>query len=222
RPTANSFMLGDASCGTGAAGAVFLALFDRERTGRGRHVDIALYEPLLVMMGDVVARYSALGKVPEPTGSRSSASPRGTVRAKDGGWITLSAVQQNICERVFRAMGQPELIEDPRFTTNADRVQNDEVLRDIVQEWVGQYDRENVFDILQAAEVPVGKLYTGKDIAEDEHFRERGSVVPYNSTRIGPMLVPGAPYRISDFDGPSFDEPPLAGEHTDEVLRTLG
>src|SRR5262249_28746720 len=51
RPTANSFMLGDASCGTGAAGAVFLALFDRERTGRGRHVDIALYEPLLVMMG---------------------------------------------------------------------------------------------------------------------------------------------------------------------------
>jgi crotonobetainyl-CoA:carnitine CoA-transferase CaiB-like acyl-CoA transferase len=122
RPTANPFMLGDSTCGTAAAGVVFLALYDRERTGGGRQIDIALYEPLMVMMGDIVARYTALGLVPEPTGSRSmGASPRG-------------------------------------------------------QAWVERYDRDEVFEIPQNAEVPVGKLYTGKDIAEDAHFRERGSI----------------------------------------------
>jgi crotonobetainyl-CoA:carnitine CoA-transferase CaiB-like acyl-CoA transferase len=223
RPTANSFMLGDSTCGTAAAGGVFLALFDRERTGRGRQVDIALYEPLLVMMGDVVARYTALGKAPEPTGSRSmGAAPRGTFRARDGGWITLSAVTQNICERLFSVMGQPQLIEDARFATNPDRVANDGPLRDLVQAWVERHDRDDVYEILRDAEVPVGKLYTGKDIAEDEHFRERGSVTDYNSERIGHMRVPNTPFRISGYDGPTFDEPPIAGEHTEQVLEELG
>jgi formyl-CoA transferase len=119
-------------------------------------------------------------------------------------------------------MGQPQLAADPRFATNADRVKNDAPLRDLVQAWVERHDRDDVFEILQEAEVPVGKLYTGKDIAEDEHFRERGSVVEYNSTRVGPMKVPSAPFRISGYDGPDFDEPPLAGEHTEQVLEELG
>jgi crotonobetainyl-CoA:carnitine CoA-transferase CaiB-like acyl-CoA transferase len=222
RPSASSFMLGDSTCGTAAAGGVMLALFDRERTGRGRQVDIALYEPLLVMMGDIVARYTALGTVPQPTGSRSlGAAPRGTFRGSDGGWITLSAVQQNICERLFDVMGMPELIEDPRFATNADRVRHDDELRTIVQDWFGKHTRDEGFERLQAAEVPVGKLYTGKDIAEDEHFRERGSIVEYDSERVGSFKVPAMPFRISDYDGPTYDEPPYAGEHTDQVLAGI-
>jgi crotonobetainyl-CoA:carnitine CoA-transferase CaiB-like acyl-CoA transferase len=222
RPSASPFMLGDSTAAFGAALAINQALYRREKTGKGSELDCTLFEPLLKMMGDVVARYTALGTVPQPTGSLSfGGSPRGAFECADGMWITLSAVQQNIAIRLFEIMGQPELIQDPRFATNADRVAHNTEINDIVAQWVSKYPRDEVFDLLHAGQVPVGKLYTGKDIAEDQHFAERGSIVEMESSHLPGMKVPGLPYRISGFDGIPYREAPLLGEHTDEVLLEI-
>jgi crotonobetainyl-CoA:carnitine CoA-transferase CaiB-like acyl-CoA transferase len=222
RPHASPFMLGDSTAAFGAALAVSQALYHRERTGKGAELDASLYEPLMKMMGDVVARYTATGKVPQPTGSRSfGGSPRGAFEAGDGGWITLSAVQQNIAIRLFNLMGQPELIDDPRFATNADRVAHDVEISEIVGAWVAKYPRDEVFKLLNEAEVPAGKLYTGEDIAHDDHFLARGSVRRVDNPDIPGMMVPGPAYRFVGYDGPEYHAAPKLGEHTDEILTGL-
>jgi len=139
----------------------------------------------------------------------------------DGMWITLSAVQQNIAIRLFEIMGQPELIQDPRFATNADRVAHNTEINEIVAQWVSKYSRDEVFDLLHAGQVPVGKLYTGKDIAEDDHFAQRGSVVEMQSAQLPGMKVPGLPYRVSGYDGIPYGDAPSLGQHTDEILRDI-
>ncbi|QHE73269.1 CaiB/BaiF CoA transferase family protein [Rhodococcus sp. WAY2] len=223
RPHASPFMLGDSTAAFGAAIAVSQALFRRERTGEGAELDCTLYEPLMKMMGDVIARFSATGKVPQPTGSRSfGGSPRGTFEASDGGWITVSAVQQNIAERLFNLMGQPELIEDPRFATNADRVQHDREISEIVEQWIAKYPRDEVVQMLNEAEVPVGKLYTGEDIAHDEHFLARGSIRTMDHPDIPGLMVPGPAYRLAGYEPSAYQASPTLGEHTQEILQEIG
>jgi crotonobetainyl-CoA:carnitine CoA-transferase CaiB-like acyl-CoA transferase len=216
-------MLGDSTAAFGAALAVSQALFHRERTGEGSELDCTLYEPLMKMMGDVVARYTATGRIPQPTGSRSfGGSPRGAFQAADGGWITLSAVQQNIAIRLFNLMGQSELIDDPRFATNADRVEHDVEMSDIVGGWVGKFSRDEVFRLLHEAEVPVGKLYTGEDIAHDDHFLARGSVRSADNADVPDVMFPGPAYRLVGYQGPTYHAAPRLGEHTDDVLTSIG
>lgn len=222
RPHASPFMLGDSTAAFGAALAVSQALFHRERTGEGSELDCTLYEPLMKMMGDVVARYTAMGRVPQPTGSRSfGGSPRGAFEAADGGWITLSAVQQNIAIRLFNLMGQPGLIDDPQFATNADRVEHDVEISDIVGAWVAKFPRDEVFRLLNEAEVPVGKLYTGEDIAHDQHFLARGSVRAADNADVPGVMFPGPAYRLVGYEGPTYHAAPRLGEHTDEVLASI-
>src|SRR5205823_928863 len=159
--------------GLAATFAVCAALVSRERTGRGEEIDVALYEPMMTIMGDIVTRYGVLGEIEQRTGSRGKVtSPRGIYQTADERWVCIAGSAQAVVARLIKAMGQPDLIEDPRFRDNASRLENDEELQKLVTEWVGSHDRTEVLALLDHHEVAAGPVNDARDIVEDEALWE--------------------------------------------------
>lgn len=221
-PTAPPFGFADSIAGISAAYGTAMALFDRERTGTGREIDVSLYEPLMFILGDAVLRYSATGYISQREGNTSgAASPRGIYQASDGGWLSIAASAQNIAMRLFDAMGRPEMKTDERYSTNAARMVNNTELQEIVKAWVRSRPRDEALAILEEYEVVAAAINDSSDIARDTHFLERtlrhisGTVLGENT------LVPGPIVHIAGYDGPDYPGVDVVGEHTDEVLTEL-
>lgn len=221
-PTAPPFGFADSIAGISAAFGVSMALFERGRTGVGREVDVALYEPLMFILGDAVLNYTASGTIMQRHGNASgAASPRGIYEAADGGWLSIAGSNQAIAMRLFDAMERPDLKTDPRYATNDARMANNDALQAIVMEWVRQRPRDEVLKILDAHEVVAAAVNDSSDIAVDPHFTERTLTALKNSP-LGEALVPGPILHVNDYDGPAYDGVPAVGEHTTEVLRAAG
>jgi formyl-CoA transferase len=144
-------------------------------TGRGRCIDIDLYEAVFSLLESAISDYGYAGRIRQPTGAAlSSAAPSNTYRTADGAWLVLGGNSDLIFARLARLMGQPELATDPRFRTNADRVANMAELDRIIGAWILRFPADELQDMLEEAEVPAGRVYTIKDCAEDPHFCARG------------------------------------------------
>ncbi|WP_293784018.1 CaiB/BaiF CoA-transferase family protein [uncultured Aeromicrobium sp.] len=221
-PTAPPFGFADSIAGISAAFGTAMALFRREISGgRGSEVDVALYEPLMFILGDAVLNYTASGTVMQRHGNASgAASPRGIYQAADGGWLSIAASNQAIAMRLFEAMGRPELKTDERYATNTARMANNDTLQQIVTEWVGSYDRDEALKILDDHEVVAAAVNDSRDISEDPHFLER-TLRHLQNTVLGPALTPGPVLHVAGYDGPEYDGVPAVGEHTHEILRSL-
>jgi crotonobetainyl-CoA:carnitine CoA-transferase CaiB-like acyl-CoA transferase len=221
-PTSPPFGFADSLAGISAAMGTAMALFSRERTGRGEHVDVALYEPLMFMLGDMVLNFTATGHVQGRVGNGTgSASPRGVYEASDGKWLSIAASNQGIAARLFSAMGLPELIEDPRYATNAARMKHNDELQVKVREWVGAQTRDDVLETLEKFEVVCSPVNDSSDIVADPHFRERTLMEITGSQALGRVLTPGPVLHLASYRGPSYHGVPGVGEHTDEVLDEL-
>jgi len=221
-PTSPPFGFADSIAGISAAMGTSMALFRRERTGEGSHVDVALYEPLMFIIGDMILNYTGTGFVQGRVGNGTgSASPRGVYQAADGKWLSIAASNQVIARRLFAAMGEPELIEDPRYATNAERMRHNEELQDKVRAWVGARSRSDVLDILDKFEVVSSQVNDASDIVEDPHFLERTLVEITGSDVLGHVLTPGPVLHVEGYAGPTYHGVPAIGEHTDEVLEEL-
>ncbi|MGY1722250.1 CaiB/BaiF CoA transferase family protein [Blastococcus sp. SYSU DS0533] len=220
-PTSPPFGFADSIAGLAAAFGTTTALTARARTGRGDVVDVALYEPLLFILGDLVLNYTATGFVQERVGNGSgSASPRGIYQAADGGWLAIAASNQTIAMRLFTAMGRPEFCDDPRFATNVARMQHNDELQEHVKAWVAQRPRGAVIAHLQDHEVVASPVNDARDVAEDPHFLDR-TLRRLSGTPLGEALVPGPVLHLGSYDGPVYDGVPSVGEHTIEVLPEL-
>lgn len=221
-PTAPPFGFADSIAGISAAYGAAMALYDRERTGRGREVDVSLYEPLMFILGDAVLRYSVSGYISQRQGNTSgAASPRGIYEAKDGRWLSIAASAQSIAMRLFDAMGRPDMKTDERYATNSARMKNNEELQQIVRDWVGSMPREQVLDILDEHEVVAAAINDSSDIASDPHFLER-TLRQVAGTVLGDdTLVPGPIMHVEGYEGPDYPGVDRIGEHTDEVLAEL-
>jgi crotonobetainyl-CoA:carnitine CoA-transferase CaiB-like acyl-CoA transferase len=218
-PTSPPFGFADSIAGIAAAMGTAIALFRRERTGEGEVVDVALYEPLMFIVGDLILKYSTLGEIQERVGNGTgSASPRGIYRTADGHWISIAASNQAIAERLFAAMERPELVGDPRFASNAARLANDAALQELVIAWVGSRSRAQVLESLDRFEVVASAVNDARDVVEDPHFRERTLVELHGSEILGSALLPGPVLHLRDYAGPSYVGVPGLGEHTAEVL----
>ena len=221
-PTSPPFGFADSLAGISAAMGTAMALYGRERTGRGDHVDVALYEPLMFMLGDMVLNFTATGHVQGRVGNGTgSASPRGVYEASDGKWLSIAASNQGIAARLFAAMGRPELIDDPRYATNAQRMKHNDELQDKVREWVGAQTRDDVLETLEKFEVVCSPVNDSSDIVADPHFRERTLVEITGSDALGRVLTPGPVLHLGSYTGPTYHGVPGIGEHTDEVLGEL-
>lgn len=222
-PTSPPFGFADSIAGISAAYGTAMALFERERTGRGREVDVALYEPLMFILGDAVLNYTATGTIMQRHGNTSgAASPRGIYEAQDGGWLSIAASNQSIAMRLFDAMQRPDLKTDERYATNEARMANNEALQAIVIEWVKQRPRDEVLAILDQHEVVSAAVNDSADIVADLHFAERTLTRLANTALGAEALVPGPILHVNGYDGPSYDGVPAVGEHTAEVLADIG
>ena len=221
-PTSPPFGFADSIAGIAAAMGTAMSLFRRERTGEGDHVDIALYEPLMFIVGDMILNYTGTGFVQGRVGNGTgSASPRGVYQAGDGKWLSIAASNQGIAKRLFAAMGEPELIDDPRYSTNEMRMQHNDELQERVSTWVASRPRHEILEVLDGFEVVCSQVNDAKDIVADPHFDERTLVELTGVAALGRVLMPGPILHLASCTRPAYDGVPSIGQHTDEVLAEL-
>ena len=203
-PTLPSFALADTTAALYATIGALLCLYQRDakKSGRGQSIDASLLEALYTMLTGHAVSYDQLGLPGKRTGSRTPGSaPRNTYRTKDQRWIVIAGSTQAITERLFREMGQPELITDPRFKTNRDRVANVEALDEIVGAWVQERTQAECIEQLVKAEVAVAPVADFKDLAEDPHLIARKALATIEDPELGTLRMPDVLPRLSETPG---------------------
>ncbi len=223
-PVLPPIYLGDMTAGLYGAVGVLAALRHIEvNSGEGQVIDIPLLDPLFAILGPQAANYRLMHKAKQRTGSRSTNSaPRNVYRTSDHKWVCLSASTQTMAERLFRAVERPELVDDPRFATNAARLQNVSVLDQIIGDFIAKMTQTDCVSFFANCSVTVGPVYDIEDISEDTHFHERDIVVELPDKEMGTVPVHTISPRFSATPGGFHRVAPGLGEHTIEVLRGLG
>jgi crotonobetainyl-CoA:carnitine CoA-transferase CaiB-like acyl-CoA transferase len=217
-PTSPPFGFADSIAGISAAFGTAMALFRRQTRGLGEVVDVALYEPLMFILGDAILNFGATGEIMTRQGNTTgAASPRGIYEASDSRWLSIAASSQTIAVRFFQAIGRPDLLEDERFATNTARMRNDAALQQIVRDWVRSHTRAEALEILDRYEVVAAPVNDSSDIVADPHFRSR-TLVELAGTVLGPVVMPGPVLHVASYSGPTYVGVPAIGEHTQQVL----
>lgn len=220
-PTLAHFGLADLLSGTMGAFGATIALRRREQTGKGDLIDVALYEPLMTLVGDIVLNYSVTGEIANRVGNSAAVTaPTGTFLSHDNKWIVISGSSQSVVERLFHAMDRDDLIQNPRFATNAERLENRGELYQILQDWIGAHNRDELLAIFERANVVAGPVNTAEDIASDEHFLQR-TLMTGKSEMVGDLLVPRQLFRMQSMPASEYVDPPVLGADTTEILSTL-
>jgi crotonobetainyl-CoA:carnitine CoA-transferase CaiB-like acyl-CoA transferase len=193
----------DAVTSAEGAFAVMAALFHRDaRGGAGQCIDLNLLESMVAFMAPQVTAYDRLGVVAERDGSQAPfSSPRGVYRTADGGWLALSTSAQSVADRLFAAIGHPEMVGDRRFADNRARLENRAVVDSRVAEWVAGRPLAAALASLAEADVAAAAVYTAADVAADPHLRERGALVRVPDGEGGEVLMHGAVPRLSATPG---------------------
>src|SRR5205807_7100609 len=191
-PSLPPFPLADSVAALYGALGVMMALYHRDvhDGGAGQSLDISLLEPLFALLGPHLVEYDQLGVVAVRSGNRTGSAPRNTYVTRDDRWVVIAASTQSIATRLFQVMGRPELIDDPRFSTNPRRVQNVEVLDRIVGAWVGERSEADVIELLLEAGVAVAPILDVRALAEDAHLRHRGTIATVSDPDLGEVRVP--------------------------------
>jgi crotonobetainyl-CoA:carnitine CoA-transferase CaiB-like acyl-CoA transferase len=163
------------------------ALYERDilGSGEGQVVDVSLYEPLFRLCVPSVEAYDLNEEVANRTGNISTdAAPRNLYETSDG-YISLSASSQRIFENVMHAIGQSDLIDDPRFETNEKRLENREELDTIIEEWTREHTQEAAIQEMREHDAIVGPIYDISDVFEDEHYTARDDIVEVTDDDLG-------------------------------------
>ena len=223
-PVLPPMYMADTYAGLHGAIGTMMALREVEvNGGEGQVIDLPLLDPLFHMLGPQAANYRLTGKVKPRTGSRSTNSgPRNAYRAKDGKYVCLSASTQKMAERVMASIGRPELADDPRFRTNADRVRNAEALDAIIGEFIAQRSQAENVAFFEQAEVTIGPIYDITQIVEDPHFIEREVIADYPDAEMGTFPMHHVVPRLMGTPGTIRSPAPRLGEHNREILRDAG
>ena len=186
--------------------AIMICLRDQKRGERGAKViDRSLYEPLFSLFGGEFIKYSMTGELPQSLGNEwTYVAPRNNFKTKDGKWVTLTASVQKPFERLMKAVGHPEMIEDTRFKTNKERVkeENRRVINKVIAEWVAGKDLGDVLETCANLDVAMGPINSMEDIAKDPHYKARQSWIEIEDPVTGtPIRMPNVPFRILGSSG---------------------
>jgi crotonobetainyl-CoA:carnitine CoA-transferase CaiB-like acyl-CoA transferase len=222
-PVLPPLALADMVAGLYGAYAVMIALRVAEQGGNGQVIDLPLLDPIISILGPEAASYHVSGEKPQRTGSRSlTTSPRNVYATKDGRYIAISASIQAMAERVFRAIGKPEMIDDPRFRSNTDRVRNIDECDGAVAAFIAERTLDDAMAVFQAAEVTANPVYEIDQLIADEHIQARGVIVEAPDDEAGSVLMHNVIPRLSDTPGKLRRPAPTLGQHTGEVLDAIG
>jgi crotonobetainyl-CoA:carnitine CoA-transferase CaiB-like acyl-CoA transferase len=223
-PVLPPLALADMIAGLYGATAVMIALREVEvKGGLGQVIDLSLLEPVFSVLGPEALAHKVTGKVKQRMGSSSNtSSPRNAYPTRDGKWIALSASIQSMAERVFRVIGREDMIDDPRFRTNPDRVKHREQVDEILGGWIKARDQAEVLEIFGREEVTASGIYDIRDIITNEHFRDREVLVDLPDKDLGNAPMHNIIPRLSATPGTFRLPAPELGEHNAALLGELG
>jgi formyl-CoA transferase len=211
----------DFAAGTHLASAVLAALFQRERTGLGQHVEVAMQDAIVpTLTSNLAGLLESDGEFPERTGNRHGGlgiCPYNIYPAADG-WLAILCLRAKHWTDLCRLMNRPDLAEDPRLTTPAGRVQHMDEVDKAVSAWTSGLGQDTAFRLLQQADIPAAPVRSLREVMNDPVLRDRGMLAEIGEgTRACTVL--GSPLQLTGSASPETWPAPLLGEHTHEVLR---
>ena len=207
----------------GVIGALMAMYHLKVNGGTGQFIDVALYEAVFGVMESLIPEFSGFGHIRERTGaSLPGISPSNTYLCKDGRYVIIAGNSDSIFKRLMHAIDRDDLGEDPKLARNDGRAQQNEMLDEAITEWTTQHDLEHVLKVLDEAAVPSGRIYTAADIYEDPHYRARDMIQKTALPDGQPIDIPGIVPKLSETPGQTKWLGPTLGEHTGEVLASLG
>ncbi|MEM7253404.1 MAG: CoA transferase [Pseudomonadota bacterium] len=223
-PVLPPLAMADMIAGIQGAMAVMMALRNIEMNGGcGQVIDLSLLEPIFSIMGAEAAWHDLSGTIRERTGSGSTtASPRNVYKTKDGKWLAMSGSMQSMAERIFQVIGRADMITDPRYLTNEDRVAHREEVDAAVGGWIATRTLEENMAVFERENVTVAPVYDIEQICHDQHFIEREIVVELPDDELGHVKHHNVVPRMSGTPGGFTRAAPSFGEHNREILTGLG
>ena len=222
-PALPNMALADMIAGISGAFAAVVALRAAEQSGgKGQVVDVSLLEPLHAALGPDAAIHRLTGRSPSRIGNRVSiTAPRNVYQTKDGHWLALSASTQAMAERLFAAIGRPDMIDDPRFRTNADRLDNVDEVDAVIGGFIGGSTLAETMDYLEKAQVTVAPVYGAADFGEDPHVIDRGVLVEVDED-CGPIPMHAPFPRLSETPGSIRTRAPALGQDEPDIFAEIG
>ncbi|MBI4640742.1 MAG: CoA transferase [Candidatus Tectomicrobia bacterium] len=206
----------------GLSGAIgtMTALYARNRTGRGEHVDISIMETITSLIENTLVVYSYQGVVRKRAGSRFPRNhPTAILPCKDG-YIAVAAQMQKQWEALCELIEKPDLLDDPKFATAADRYDHADEIDEVLLIWSRELTKEEIFHRAQARRIPVSIVCTVQDLLNDPHYQARNFFIELGHPEAGSLTYPGAPFKMSETEWKGA-RAPLLGEHNQEIYGDL-
>jgi crotonobetainyl-CoA:carnitine CoA-transferase CaiB-like acyl-CoA transferase len=186
-------------------------------------IDLPLLDPIISILGPQAAAFATSGRRPARTGSRSATtSPRNVFRTRDGRYLSISASIQAMAERLLTTIGHADMLADPRFATNTARVANAEACEAPIAAFIAERDLAEVLAIFNAAEITAAPVYDIDQLMEDPHVIDREILLDLPDAELGQVAMHSIVPRLTATPGAIRSPAPRLGEHSAEILATLG
>jgi crotonobetainyl-CoA:carnitine CoA-transferase CaiB-like acyl-CoA transferase len=227
-PVRIGLSIGDSIAALHAVVGALMALRHRDATGgagrgRGQMVDVALYESVFNMMESAVPEYDRFGVVRERTGtSLPGIVPSNTYTCQDGAAIVVGGNGDAIFKRLMAAVARPDLGDDPQLAHNDGRVPRAGEIDAAIQQWCSRHPIDRALAALEQAQVPASRIYSVADMFRDPQFAARAMIEEHVLGDGTPLKVPAIVPKLSETPGQTRWLGPALGQHTDEVLESIG
>lgn len=221
-PVRVGISIGDTLASLHGVIGILMALHEKQKSGLGQVIDVALYEAVFNCMESLLPEFSEFGAVRGPAGSAlPGIAPTNAYLCKDG-CALIAGNGDSIFKRLMATIGREDLGQDSELATNTGRVERVEELDLAIGQWTAQLTVEEVLTALDAAAVPAGRIYTIQDIANDPHYLARGMLTEVEMSDGSRLKVPGMVPKLSRTPGLHRRNAPHLGQDTDAVLSELG
>lgn len=222
-PTLPPFGLADGIAALAAAYAVLVALRGVDRDGSGQVIDLAIIEPILMLLGGQITAYDQLGILQPRSGNRSvNNAPRNVYRTGDGDWVAVSTSSQSIAERVLRLVGRADLVAEPWFASGHTRAEHADELDAAVSAWIAARPTAEVIAAFEAAQAAIAPVYDVRGVLADPQYQARGTVLTVDDEELGPVKMQNVLFRLSETPGAIRWPGRRHGQDTDAVLAEAG
>jgi crotonobetainyl-CoA:carnitine CoA-transferase CaiB-like acyl-CoA transferase len=213
--------LADMSGGIYSCKGILAALFERERTGRGRRIEVSMFDAMLNLLGYIATVYLTKGELPRPCGSAHEYTvPWQAFAAKDG-YVVVATRQEAFWNKLCNVSGDAQLAADPRYASNPLRVENRATLVPRLEAIFRTRTVADWLERLRKADIPAAPVNNLDGAFAEPPVAEREMIVEYDHPEVGKVRLPGNPIKFAGM-GPTISKPaPMLGEHTDEVLKSL-
>jgi formyl-CoA transferase len=215
--------IGDTLASLHGVMGILLALHERHTSGKGQVIDVALYEAVFNCMESLLPEFSAFGAVREAAGSAlPGIAPSNAYKCQDGGYVLIAGNGDSIFKRLMHTMGRDDLGLDAGLADNAGRVKRVEEIDAAIGAWTATLSVAQVLELLDAASVPAGRIYTVADIAADPHYQARDMILQTKMADGSTLALPGIVPKLSRTPGSHRRNAPEIGQDTDAVLQVIG